>query len=285
MKKTIIALMGVFTLVACSEDSYQEADKMNATGTVENTEPQNSVRTVDPVIDYESPYGTTDRFDYIFQNDTDLELRFVAIVNLWRYDGNPADNIHHGFPLTSIPHFTMPSISWGEYTWYLASKMIIIPPHTTETISMSGGTILPVNSAGPTTASGQYFNLHGNPALVPALTVPQMNFLGKYGKFVGFEGYAAHPVTGGGSNLTLRFPIGPQFSNSFTGGSSWIPVPGLPTGYQKLYHTLTKEVCEVNYTSLGFPSMHESSKTFTYAGTSYNCSLYTTRNRVVVLLQ
>jgi len=36
MKKSIIALLGLFTLVACSEDAYQEADKRSETGTVEN---------------------------------------------------------------------------------------------------------------------------------------------------------------------------------------------------------------------------------------------------------
>ena len=36
MKKSIIALMGLFTLVACSEDVYREADQMTETETVEH---------------------------------------------------------------------------------------------------------------------------------------------------------------------------------------------------------------------------------------------------------
>jgi len=36
MKKSIIALMGLFTLFACSEDAYREADKMTEKETVEN---------------------------------------------------------------------------------------------------------------------------------------------------------------------------------------------------------------------------------------------------------
>src|SRR5690606_36320366 len=37
MKKSIIALMGLFTLFACSEDAYREADQLTETGTIENT--------------------------------------------------------------------------------------------------------------------------------------------------------------------------------------------------------------------------------------------------------
>ena len=36
MKKSIITLMGLFTLFACSEDAYREADQLTETGTVEN---------------------------------------------------------------------------------------------------------------------------------------------------------------------------------------------------------------------------------------------------------
>lgn len=39
MKKSIIALIGLFTLVACSEDSYEEADKMSETDSGINTVP------------------------------------------------------------------------------------------------------------------------------------------------------------------------------------------------------------------------------------------------------
>ena len=284
MKKSIIALMGLFVLVACSDDSYQEADKMSENGSVENAELQNNIKTIDPSILYESPYGTTDRFDYVFQNDTDLELNFSAIISLCYFDG--FNNTSHGsINLIPLPYFHATSPAFNEYTWYTTSKMITIPPYTTETITVSGGTILPVNPSGPTTASGQYFDLNKfNPPIMPAISPAEISLLGNKGKFVGLEGYARDPSTTGTSNLTLRFPIGPKYSSSFTGGTSWVPVPGLPGGYQKFYHTLTKEVCE-STTSLGFPSMHLPSKSFNIAGTNYTCSLYTTKNTVVVLLE
>ena len=36
MKKMSIALLGLFTLVACSEDAYQEADRKTEAGVVDN---------------------------------------------------------------------------------------------------------------------------------------------------------------------------------------------------------------------------------------------------------
>lgn len=79
MKKSIIALMGLFTLIACSEDSYQEADKMSEkrTGTVENTGAQNSVKTVSP--GYRSPYqpyttGGNIGMRTLYVNNTPLQL-------------------------------------------------------------------------------------------------------------------------------------------------------------------------------------------------------------------
>lgn len=53
MKKTLIALMGLFTLVACSEDSYQEADKMN--GTAENSS-DSMIKPMTVSSGYDSPF-------------------------------------------------------------------------------------------------------------------------------------------------------------------------------------------------------------------------------------
>lgn len=77
MKKISIALLGLFTLVACSEDAY-EADKLTETGSVEN----NSGGTMMPMTvstGYDSPfqpYGSPSNkgFTTTFTNNTPLNL-------------------------------------------------------------------------------------------------------------------------------------------------------------------------------------------------------------------
>lgn len=75
MKKSIIALMGLFTLVACSEDAYQEVNERVESGSLEN----NSGGTMMPMTvswGYNSPfnpYGTTSNgVTTTFTNNTPL---------------------------------------------------------------------------------------------------------------------------------------------------------------------------------------------------------------------
>src|SRR5690606_37532909 len=78
MKKSIFALMGLFTLVACGDDAYQEADRLTETGTVES----NSDGTMMPMTvsaGYDSPcqpYGSSFNKDIVttFRNNTPLLL-------------------------------------------------------------------------------------------------------------------------------------------------------------------------------------------------------------------
>lgn len=292
MKKSICALMGLFTLVACSEDAYQEADKMKDTGIVDNSGAQNSIRTVDGAIPYESPYDLAgnDRIEYIFQNDTDLELSFHSFIELCFYDG-VNDNIHFGHNLSSggYPLFTLSSI-WNEYRTMLTANIITIAPHTRETITMSGGKILPVDPSGPITASGQYFEL-GSSATGP-LTNPEMDFLGEFAKFVGMEGNIRDLTTGnvvGGT--AIRFPLAPTAASLpvVSPGSLWQDVPYLashPSPNQKIYNTQSGEICMTTAgASTSSLANRPASYTFTYNGNSYTWSAYTTQNEVVVLLQ
>lgn len=279
MKKLIIALMGLFMLVACSEDSVQ------------NTEPaaseiSNSVKTVDTTIRYESPYGTADRFEYVFQNDTDFEWHFVAWVQLCFYDGIN-DNVHFGHNLASFNYFSTFMVwpNWNEYTAQYGTKMFIIPPHTTETIFMNNGKVLPVDPAGPTTASGQYFDLE-TPNMGP-MKQNEMDFFGKYLKFVGFEGGVYYPGAGNVTNTTLRFPLGPQFSNSAVGVNAiWQPVNVSWSPFdQKIFNVNSKEIGITNAVSGGSIGGRPSFINFTANGNSYTCSAYTTKDKVVVVLE
>jgi len=80
MKKSIIALIGLFTLVACSEDAYQEVNERVESGSLEN----NSGGTMMPMTSstgYNSPfnpYGTTSNgVATTFTNNTPLLLELT----------------------------------------------------------------------------------------------------------------------------------------------------------------------------------------------------------------
>lgn len=290
MKKSILYALGLFTLIACSEDSYQEADTMNKTGSVETAEPQNSIKTVDTSVPYESPYGTADRFTYVFQNDTPFDFTFTPWVQLCFYDGIN-DNIHFGTNLSGISLFSsvLSPPSSNEYSIYLGARTIKMPAYTTETISMGGG-ILPANPGGPKTASGQYFNFDFSTlSSIPPPTATDINFYTKFLKFVGLEGSVRDSSTGlTVAGATLRFPFGQHMSSfNFTTppAANWTPVPmGYPTAEQKYFNTVSKEVCATDVVS-GSIAGRPSYKVFSYNGINYSISLYTEKDKIVVLLK
>lgn len=281
MKKSIIALMGLLSLVACSEDSYQEADKMNETGTVENNSGGMQTNTIDTSINYESPYGTSDRFEYLFINNTDYEWRFTPVTQLCFYDGTN-DNVHFGHNLTAFPYFNA-TLSWSdEYTAQFTAKMIVVPPNTTETITMDNGKVLPVDPSGPTTASGQFFDLESSS--MGSLNQNEMDFFGDYLKFVGLEGGVVLP-SGATINTTIKFPLGTQYSASSNPGGSWAMIPNMnPLADVKVFHFGTKEICTIDSNS-GFLSPKLSFVSFNIGSQNYTASAYTTRNQVIVVLE
>lgn len=106
MKKLALTILGLFTLIACSDEVYQEiADNQNS-GNVENTpeNPENTVFTVDPATGYESPYDNNvccSMVAYSFENlTTDLNLEFFPYVGLARFDG-AYDAMHFAWPINS----------------------------------------------------------------------------------------------------------------------------------------------------------------------------------------
>jgi len=267
MKKSIIVLMGLFTLVACSEDSVQEVDKLNETGNVENTDPKNQVYTHDPSIPYDSPYdlGSNRRpINYIFINNTPYELYFHAWVSLCYYDG-ANDGIYFGNAISpgAYPLFTF-SPFWNEYETYVTTARISIPPNSTQTITTVPGMNLPADPNGPKTANGQFFEF--NYGGVP--TTPQeVDLLTKYGKFIGLES----------SFGTVKF----HFLNPGNSlGSAWLPVPASSSSslFKQFYNTSSMEVCTITGGVANHPSVITSVKN----GVTYTLKAYTTSTDVVV---
>lgn len=266
MKKSISALMGLFALVACSEDTYQEADKMTETGGVENSGPQNSIKTNDPSIPYQSPYDMNfeKKIRYIFKNNTDVELKFHSFVSLCYFDGQN-DGTHFGHVLGSgaYPVFTILS-NWNEYQTQVTAKQIIIPPYTTEIIDTVPGMTLPADPAGPKTASGQFFEF--GTGAVPT-TPAEIKLFSQFGKFIGLE-----------SNMgTIQFKFLP------TGGipgSMWQNVPLFIPTMKKAFHNTTKEICPITGGVASYPT----TSTKIINGVTYTLRAYTDLNSVIVEL-
>lgn len=130
MKKSIIALMGLFTLIACSDESYQEADKMNESGTVENTGSQNSIKTVDPTNSYESPFDISiagSPLHYTMHNNTNFELSVTPYVGLAYFDGRDDGTYYSTSITTGYPNLYNNNI---EYLNLIECPPIVIAPMT-----------------------------------------------------------------------------------------------------------------------------------------------------------
>lgn len=158
MKKSIIALIGLFTLVACSEDSYHEADKMNESGNVENNSGGMQTNSVDgnlpgssvpgfttPV--YESPYvlpSGTGGIEYHFINNTNNTIEITPSVGFYVY-GQPSDPYYANYNsgTGSYPNLFAGGNQYGNT---VALDPIILSPGTT-LIHGPSTAGLPINGA------------------------------------------------------------------------------------------------------------------------------------------
>src|SRR5690606_4839207 len=138
MKKSIIALMGLFMLVACSEDVYQEADKMSKNGTVENNSGGMQTNSVDPDIPYESPYdalfNNTKHINYIIDNQFTDQIEIIGHFGIGYYDGADDGN-YFNFDLPSNIAPTIYNNNNIEYLNTVYSTNVIFPASTTITLA------------------------------------------------------------------------------------------------------------------------------------------------------
>lgn len=127
MKNLLLPLMGLFTLVACSEDAYQEVDNRTETGTVEN----NSGGTMMPMTvssGYNSPFQRYGSPKYgvmtTFTNNTPLLLELTpygqdvaAQTFLWANgSSHPNPTFHPDFiPFEGQSFFIMPGATETNY--------------------------------------------------------------------------------------------------------------------------------------------------------------------------
>ena len=284
MKKSIIALMGLFTLVACSEDSYREADKMNETVIVENSSGEMQTNSIDPAIPYESPY---DDFStccsaviFNFVNNTDLDLYFDPYVGLARYDG-AYDNIHFGWgiPLTAALYPNIISNETAEYFKLAKCREMVVGSNST-TLYNSGWQ-LPIYN-------GAFFTLLNS---IPTSTENQL--LTEFGKIYSINATIKDPNNSNmivRGNEYLRFPFLPTgiTDPGMLGSGDWIQMPSIATQTDDLwYHHKTFEIC-IGNDPVAFPGGGDgindkpSELIFDYNGQTYILKLSTTSTHVLI---
>src|SRR5690606_16719441 len=135
MKKSIIALMGLFMLVACSEDVYQEADKMSENGTVENGSGGMQTNSIDPAIPYESPYnGYNDQVNIPFTivNNLSEDIEIIGHFGI-SYTDMVDDGNWYGYDFT-LPEFSVLYQNSQEYLNVATSTVAYFPANTTHVL-------------------------------------------------------------------------------------------------------------------------------------------------------
>jgi len=175
--------MGLFALIACSEDADKDADKASENSNVI------APPTIDPGIPYESPYdvayGTCcNQVEYLFINNTEWEIDVVTGFGLAKYDG--ADDLNHfGWPMNpSSDYPTFFIQDQLEYFEFVFSTNKTIPPYTT--ITSGPGAQVPVAN------TGGFFTL-GSFTVSP--TGMEAGLLNEYGKVFKYYVIVKNPIT------------------------------------------------------------------------------------------
>lgn len=244
MKKLALTILGLFTLMACGEDVYQEniGDVSEDSGYTVFTDDSGPGQT-----GYLSPFDNQtccSIITYIFDNTTtDLVLEFVPYVGLSRFD-DTYDTTHFGWsiPLNVINY---PNLLLGndEYFNLVACNLVSVAPGATD---IEQNVQLPI---GP----GQYFTI------VPPSTNAEWTILNEYGKLYAID--AIIKDTSGNILATdrLRFPFLAPGVTQPPAASGFLPMPVHPINpqpeqYDLWYHKETKEICigsDPEYATIG----------------------------------
>mgnify|MGYP003576038288 CR=1 FL=1 len=274
--------MGLFTLVACGEDVYQDANKINESGTVENSSGGMQTNSIDPAIPYESPYDINiccSPVNYEFINNTDLDLEFSPYVGLARYDG--ADDLKHYWSLNRIDYPNLIANESGEYFKLAECHPFSLPAFTT---------FNPIYQSQCPTFNGFFSLVNSTPTSI------EEAFLNEYGKVYSINATIRDPnnfnmVVRGNEHLKFAFlPVG-VVDPVAMGSGDWLQVPSTnpPFTDDLWYNVQTREIC-IGNDSAAFPGGGDginnkpSEIIFDYIETTYILKLYTTSTSVVISL-
>lgn len=261
--------MGLFTLVACSEDSYQEADKMNENTTVENSSGGIQTNSVDPAIPYESPfegfYGY-ENIPHTIDNQLGEEIEIVAHWGLAYYDGLD-DGTHFIQDLlnSQTPYLYLSNLT--EYLNTVNSQKIIYPPNSTTVAQQANR--CPI-----------YWDSPPALPLEDIFDPEETEIIAQYGKmyFVDLN----IPSIGYSTRIKVKYGDDTMdFAALSSISSDWDLIGGNITGIpgDLVYNLDTKEICLANNaTGTGL----NSEESFVYSGQTWYVRAYTDVNGVYI---
>ncbi len=262
MKKTIIALMGLFTLMACSDEAVYQADEISSS-TVNNNNPPDIGGNVPFTIDmtYNSQWDQytrsviPTRASYVFNNVTHdytdptkrLIFRVTPYIGLAYYDtildgfytdlqsGTPVAN----FNLGNHPHLFAGSNEVGNFIPSQTLTLSGFGPSDVDMSIVSDTYHCPVlDGNGGVSNAGRYFNI-----LSANANTAERQLLAEYGKVFFYYWEAIDPVT---FVVAGRGYITPEFDDSLNQKDILTPsltvaLPGLPTPVSSvLLHTISQ---------------------------------------------
>lgn len=274
MKKSIIALMGLFTLIACSDEAIQDLDKQS-----ENPNIPMSVYASDSNISYASPWSisnTSPGLSYIFENQTQLFIRITPYIG-WAYEFYWVNDFFINDP-GRFPNLFSGTTPYGES---IEIDPIVIVPNNTDVYGPSTGS-LPFEGA----VTGPLTLLH-NPNTIDPNEIGTMSEIGKiyYIKYEVFltdeDLYYNKPSHSGMIKQKVGDDHADYLDPSF---SSWVPLNSL-NGFPNImlmYHNIEKEICLFGVP--GIPPML-SEETFNIGGVNYTLSFTTDIQNGYITLQ
>lgn len=262
--------MGLFALVACSEDNFQETDKMNDTDVVENSSGGMQTNSHDPSVPYTSPYASvyqTTAINYTINNTLPEDILVVGHFGLAYYDG-VNDGVNFGRSLMLAPNVYQ---NGQEYLNIINSGQITVPANTSTT---GDGTSVPVYFHPNNLFFPVEQNLGGNAIQEDPEIIHQQGKL----YFVDID------IPSIKFNTRIKVQFGDDFMD-FTKLSSltsnWSLLPGNIPGVSGdlVYEIGTKEICLIKDSSGNGLNSEDS---FVYGGQTWYVRAYTDATGVYV---
>lgn len=141
MKRTILLITGLFTLVACSEEVYHEIDNQNSenVGNISEDSGGNTVYTASNP-GFTSPYEDTNygnSVNYQVTNNTPYVLEITPYIGLAYYDGMD-DGLYHNPNLATPVDLTIPGAYPNLYLNNGKEYLNLIQGQITEYLPFSG---------------------------------------------------------------------------------------------------------------------------------------------------
>jgi|SRR5690554_33684 len=268
MKKTILLMFGLFTLVACSDEVVSETADVKQD---ESIMPPTS----DPAISYESPFNdfyASEVVTYKISNMLPEDVEIIGHFGFAYFDGFD-DNFHHSFDLYSI---FFPNLYWNnsiEYLNTVSSTTVIAPASKNLSLVQGRCPTAPPTASAPITFNIDSASGSGNG------TIHEAHFLRNVGKMYFLD--VNIPSIGYSTRIKVKFGDDTMdFASLSSISSNWNMVGNINgINGDLVYNINTYELCLAN-NAMGNGLLSEDS--FIYGGTPWYIRAFTGQGEIVI---